>query len=350
MAEPGAINDAGGILPDFCAIRSVFAVVVSAELLSFLLVLAQLPGPVGWEELGLVSLFVQWVALSCAALLCLLRSTLVRRTPAVEVAVGFALVLLVTAAYSLAALELLPTVILSSGERRWLFLGRNLAIAGILGALLLRYLYMQDEWRRQLQAEARARIQALQARIRPHFLFNSLNTIASLTRSDAERAESALEDLAELFRASLRGAVTEVPLSEELELCHRYLEMESLRLGGRLQVQWALEEVPESTPVPLLSLQPLLENAVYHGIEPRAEGGCVEIEGQVAGGRICLEVRNPLPPAGAAPHRNGNRLAHRNIHERLQALYGRTAGLEAGERDGVYEVRLCWPLAGGRGA
>lgn len=338
--------DDAGFLPDFCAVRSIFVLVVSAELLAFLLVLAGLPARGGWEELGLTSLFVQWVALAAAAVLCVARPALQRLRPGWVVVLCLGLVLVLTGLGSLLAVELLPEWI-EAGEGRLAFLGRNLAIAAIVSILVLRYLYLQEEWRRRLRSEARARIEALQARIRPHFLFNSLNTIASLIRIDADQAERALEDLAELFRASLQHGVDVVPLTDELALCRRYLEMEQLRLGERLRVEWRIEGVPDTARVPLLTLQPLVENAVYHGIEPLAGGGVMTIRGGLEQGRVCLWVSNPLPPAAAAPHHDGNRVARDNIRARLRALYGGAACLEAAEREGVYEVRLCWPLGGG---
>jgi two-component system sensor histidine kinase AlgZ len=233
---------------------------------------------------------------------------------------------------------------LRAAREEGLTLGRNLAIAGIVAVAVLRYLYVQQQWKRRLQSEAQARIQALQARIRPHFLFNSLNTIASLTRTDAAQAEGALEDLSDLFRASLQESNTEISLGEELDLCRRYLGLEQLRLGERLQVRWAVAALPAKALVPALSLQPLVENAVYHGVQPNPEGGRVSVSGICEQGRIAVLIRNPLPPEGARQHREGNRLAQDNVRQRLQALYGGSAQLEVRRDAGWYEVRVAWPL------
>ena len=148
----------------------------------------------------------------------------------------------------------------------------NGVISVIVSAIVLRYFYVTAQWQRDVEASAEAQVQALQARIRPHFLFNSMNTIASLTRSDPATAEHAVEDLSELFRASLAHK-TFVPLSEELELVGSYLRIEGQRLGERLEVEWDLDADAADVEIPELSLQPLVENAVNHGIEQCSAGG-----------------------------------------------------------------------------
>ena len=159
-------------------------------------------------------------------------------------------------------------------------------------------------------------MRALQARIRPHFLFNSMNTIASLTRTDPERAEEAVEDLADLFRANLNEKRSSITLKEELEVARIYQRIEQLRLGERLHVIWDVADLPMRALVPGLLMQPLLENAIYHGIEPRPGGGIVTVSGALDGDIIALTVRNPLPEAGGDAHA-GNRIALENIRERM---------------------------------
>jgi len=150
----------------------------------------------------------------------------------------------------------------------------------------------------------RARLEALQARIRPHFLFNSLNSIASLIASDPERAELAVLDLSDLFRASLAKPGSLVAWRDELALARRYLSIEQYRLGARLELDWQVEGVPDDLPIPQLTLQPLLENAILHGIQPRVEGGRVEVRARYVDGLFELCVSNPydaeLAPASAA--------------------------------------------------
>jgi two-component system sensor histidine kinase AlgZ len=182
-------------------------------------------------------------------------------------------------------------------------------------------------------------VQALQSRIRPHFLFNSMNSIASLIAIDPVAAETAVEDLAGLFRASLAQTSTEVSLADELDLCRRYLRIEQLRLGERLRVHWDVTALPADLPIPALSLQPLLENAIYHGIQMRADGGELSISGRYQAGEVRLRVCNPLADA-TAPVRAGNRMALDNIGHRLRGLYGDGAGVEMQRRDREFCAEL----------
>lgn len=333
-------------LPNFCGIRMVFAVVVVAQLLSFILVLAAPWQGDKWSELGLVSLFVQWVALASAAALCMLRPWLANLSDLAAALVSYLSLLVVTAVLSVAATQL--TALAGGGAVRpdnADFVLRNLAISAVLSGMVLRYFYVRHQWAQQVEAEAQARVQALQARIRPHFLFNSLNTIAALTASNPALAEEVVQDLAELFRVTMRDMRERVTLQQELDFTRSYLRIEAQRLGGRLAVDWTLKNLPLQAQVPALILQPLVENAVYHGIEPRAEGGRVHVLGTYNRGVLRLEVRNPLPSQGVRRHGGaGNHMALDNIRERLQLAYGPEARLEADQREGLYRVRVLFPL------
>jgi two-component system, LytTR family, sensor histidine kinase AlgZ len=335
---------AGPFLPDFCGVRVVLAVIVGAELLAMVLTLAELRTPSlegFYAGLSLHTLFIQWVAISGALLLCLLRRSLNRLSADRAGVLAWAVLMGVTGLVVAAARALGGDIFPSLGEPG--FVLRALAISAIVSALILRYLYLHYQWRRQLEAEAQARLQALQSRIRPHFLFNSMNTIAQLTRSDPPLAERVVEDLADLFRASLSDARCFSTLGEELELARGYLRIETQRLGARLQLDWQLDDLPADLPLPALLLQPLLENAVYHGIEPSAEPGVVRISGRRMGDGIELEIANSLPPAGAFSHREGNRLALDNTRERLAGCYGDAAGLRVEEAAGFYRLWLRLP-------
>ncbi|HEB57775.1 MAG TPA: sensor histidine kinase [Gammaproteobacteria bacterium] len=338
-------------LPDLCGMRTVLTLVVVTELFVFVLAL----GPLGgsgedrWSRLGLMSLFVQWITLFSSSLLCLVRRHLCRlRAPAVT-AVSFAIILGVTVLFSELTYWLYYRVIYHHALPWHLeFLARNLLIAAIVSGLVLRYFYVQQQWKRNLRAESESRMQALQARIRPHFLFNSMNTIISLIGAAPERAERVVEDLSDLFRASLGDGRKLIPVEEELALCRRYLEIESLRLGDRLAISWALESLPESAVIPPLTLQPLIENAIYHGIEPRTDGGEVAIGARVEGRQVVLTVRNPLAAAGEEASRNarrqGNQIALANIRERLAVHFGEGRHLRTREQDGHFEVTLALPV------
>ncbi len=351
QSNPGPASREAGeefFLPDFCGIRMVFAVVIIAELLSFVLALAPLEAPPGerWRELGLISLFVQWAALSSSAVLCLARPFLRRRAPVVAALFSYFIMLLVLAAVTEGAFWIMQAAGAGhSAQWHAHFMIRNLSMGAIINALVLRYFYVQHQWRHNVRAESQARLQALQARIRPHFLFNSMNTIASLTRSRPEEAETVVENLADLFRMSLSDERQRIRLGEELALCRRYLHIEALRLGERLSVVWDLaDDLPEAAMIPPLTLQPLLENAIYHGIEPRTEGGTVRITGRYAEGRLSFTIDNPLPVTGTSQRpRSGNRLALANIRERLLAHYGNQAGVEMGEHADGFRVQLYLP-------
>ncbi|MET0377976.1 MAG: sensor histidine kinase, partial [Spongiibacteraceae bacterium] len=215
----------------------------------------------------------------------------------------------------------------------------HLLIGAVLAGITMRYFYLTQELRLQQKAELEARVQALQSRIRPHFLFNSMNSIASLIAIDPAAAETAVEDLAGLFRASLAQTSTEVSLADELELCRRYLRIEQLRLGDRLRVHWDVAALPADLPIPALSLQPLLENAIYHGIQVRADGGELTIRGSYDAGEVRLVVCNPLADV-STPARPGNRMALDNIGHRLRGLYGDNAGVETQRSDREFCAEL----------
>ena len=167
-------------------------------------------------------------------------------------------------------------------------------------ALALRYFYVTHEWRRNVELQAQARVHALQARIRPHFLFNSMNTIAALTRSNPARAEEAVQDLADLFRANLSEKRNQIPLADEIDIARTYQRIEQLRLGDRLQVEWEVDALPRDALVPGLTLQPLLENAIYHGIEPRAGRRRGHRDRRIQQGHD--HHRRPQSAAGREPH------------------------------------------------
>ena len=337
-------------LPDFCTSRATLAVVLIVELTAFLLTLARQSAAVDfWTDLARTSLFMLWVGLAGTAVLCALRDRLARLSVAAGSAAALALIAAVVAAVSQCVYLIGRTHTVLDSPRATLFppepgsfAVRNVWIGLIVTGLVLRYFYVAHEWRRSVELRAAARVHALQARIRPHFLFNSMNTIAALTRSNPPRAVAAVHDLADLFRATLSDKRDTITLAEELEVARTYQRMEQLRLGGRLQVNWRTDALPANALVPGLMIQPLLENAIYHGIEPRAEGGAVTITGEVAGGLVTIVVRNPLDPTPG--EREGNRLALANIRERLSLMYGERALMKSGRFDGEYIVTLRFPL------
>ena len=340
-----AADKSGFFVPDLCNVQSVLLLVLVAELLALMFSVA---GPglerFSWQRFATTSLFLQWIVLLSAAGLCQLRQRIGGWPRSRAAALCYAWVLAVTALVSVAAQWLLGAFMRNGvlSFDYWSLLD-NLLISAVLAGIALRYFYLAQELRQRQRAELEARIQALQARIRPHFLFNSMNSIASLIGSDAAAAERAVEDLAELFRATLSQTSAETTWAEELETCRRYLRIEQLRLGARLRVEWRVEALPAALPIPALSLQPLLENAIYHGIQMLPEGGCIEVSGHYADALVAIEVRNPMPPPQAAAPQRGNRMALDNVARRLRALYGDEAGM-AGEQQGDHFVaRLFYP-------
>ena len=341
-------ENSSSFLPDFCNAKVVFIVVLIAELLAIIISFApNIPWPGRWVNLALISLFIQWVALVNVVLLCAAKRFLnhLRMVPAVLTC--YALMLLVTVVLSVLALWLTPLNVFDyTYGFNWdlHFILRNTVIAAIVSAVVLRYFYVQHQWKQNVEAGARARVQALQARIRPHFLFNSMNTIASLTRSNPSLAERTVEDLAELFRTTL-AEKERIRLADELDLTRRYLNIEQLRLANRLLVEWELaDDLMEDIMVPALILQPLVENSIYHGIEPLTEGGTIHIAIYSQHSKLHIEVTNPLTQIRYADRTSGNRMAQENIRQRLALVYGDEARMEILEQQDRYQVRIQIPM------
>jgi two-component system, LytTR family, sensor histidine kinase AlgZ len=215
-------------------------------------------------------------------------------------------------------------------------LPRTLAITLLAAASLLAYFHLHT--RAFSPALAEARLQALQARIRPHFLFNSLNAVLSLIRRDPKRAERSLEDLADLFRTLMADARQFVRLADEIALLERYADIEQLRLGDRLRITWELDAAPSDALLPPMVLQPLLENAVYHGVEPGTGVGDVLVRVERRGDRVLATIENPHLEAGG--QRAGNRMALDNIRERLALFFDAEARLETRIANGRYRVDI----------
>jgi two-component system sensor histidine kinase AlgZ len=360
-AQPPALLAAGTDrpvhLPDFCNARAVLVVVLIAILLALVLALARHAlGGAFWVDLARTSAYLLCAGLICAGLLCRLRSWLVRQPPRRATLAALGLIMGTTAA--LAELVYWSGVLLADrpGPAASMFPARHAAfvlqsvlIAAIVGALTLRYFYVAGEWRRSIELEARERIRALQARIRPHFLFNSMNTIAALTQRDPARAEEAIEDLSDLFRFTLRDPQGQISLREELEVARIYQRIEELRLGERLKVSWRVADLPARALMPSLLLQPLLENAIGHGVEPLPEGGTITVQGRTLDETVEIEVSNPVP-AERRPARSGHRIALDNIRQRLELAYPGRSAMEVDDSGDTYRVRLRFPLVLGEAA
>ena len=216
---------------------------------------------------------------------------------------------------------------------------RNTLLGCTITALLLAYFRLRAQ--SLSPALQTSRLQALQARIRPHFLFNSINAVLGIVRTDPKRAETALEDMSDLFRMAMAYSGDLVPVLQEVALARQYLALEQLRLGERLKVNWHMEDLPEDAMLPPLILQPLLENAVYHGIEPLTEGGLIDIRLYCIGKIMHLEMFNPRQQQG--DHHAGNKMALANIRERLALQFDIEASYTVESGKDFYRVNIKLP-------
>ena len=326
------------VYPDLCNTTSLTLLILFSQLLVVVLLIAG--GELTWVQFGLMSLFVQWITLVSAGLLCLLRRYIIRLDLVIGTSLALTIVVMVTLLVGVAT-----ELVIDRGPNVWTRLGGQVTIAGIITGLVLRYFYVQQRLRLQEQAELQSRIQALQSRIRPHFLFNSMNIIASLIAVDPDTAETVVEDLSELFRASLNETGNQVPLVEELDLCERYLRIESLRLGDRLELNWDIAPHTQQIMIPLLTLQPLLENAIYHGIQPLPDGGMIVVRLRYGEDNVAIRIENPIPTDAHQRESSGNQMALNNIRSRLAVLYGSTATLTTESQSGIFVTELSFPQA-----
>ncbi|WP_313951771.1 histidine kinase [Accumulibacter sp.] len=336
-------NLAGQPLPDFRNSGVILRIMLGVNLLALAAALVQSEGVSDSLQLYIdMASRVQPLLVFNLALLALIGKAL-QRWPAW---VGCAVVLVLAAASAILLSSFLsPVAFDDSGTQRLIRAG---LLGGAAAGCLLSYFALRAAALSPALVEAR--LQALTARIRPHFLFNSLNAVLSLIRADPKRAETALEELAELFRVLMRDHRELVPLADEIALCRQYLDLEKLRLGERLNVEWDLAaDLPSELKVPQLMVQPLLENAVYHGIEPSGDKGTIRVHLACRGDQLLIDLTNPC--GGGAEHQRGNHMALDNIRERLALYYDLEARLETGEvalADGQreYRVRIVLPCRG----
>lgn len=321
-------------LPDFCNLGVMLRVILIVNGLGVLAGIARNPTwPGWWQEFLPIAVFIQPGLLASLLLLCGLRQLLARR-PYRE----FVLAVLV--------LEILIGLSILFGIRKLIpgdeFLSVGAVLAFIVFAAWIVLFYLNLRSRALSPAITEARLQALQARIRPHFLFNSLTAVLSLIRADPRRAERVLEDLADLFRVLMGDNRQLVPLQSEFVLCRQYLDLEQLRLGDRLRVAWHIDKMPADALVPPLILQPLLENAVYHGIEPSTETGEININIYRSRDHVYMVLRNPYRGDGGT-HHQGNKMALNNIRERLALHFDVEASMKSQIVGSQYQVTIVIP-------
>lgn len=320
-AQPALVFDA-------CQVGVVLRAVLFVEAVAGVAAMFGSAGLIDWvSRLAVVSAGVLPATLLWLLVACSLKRVLARLAPSLQHAFGVGLGA-VAGVYSCAMLWMVQY----ARPAPWL----ASAFAGaMLSAFLVAGLVLRAKGR--MPADTAARLAELQARIRPHFLFNSLNSAIALVREDPARAEALLEDLGELFRHALVDPGESVTLSEEVAIARRYLAIEEVRFGDRLRVQWSLDPVAGSARVPPLMLQPLVENAVKHGVEPSALGADVKITTQRRGGSVVIKVTNTVPAGQGRP---GNGVAQKNVRERLRLLHDVQAQFQTVLQDGLYQVRI----------
>ena len=351
-AVPGAASPF-----DVCHVGVVLRVVLGVQLVVGLGVSFLAQGPADamarWAQSAVVSLpaSLLWLVVACGA-----SRWLSRQREAWQWAAAMGLGALIGALVGVLAqwqaAWLDPWASLPRSGGAWPLVPPLLTGAALAGVGLA---WLKHRAHSQLPAHAAARLAELQARIRPHFLFNTLNTAIALVQIDPQRAEGVLEDLAELFRQALTSPSVRTTLAEEIDLAQRYLSIEQLRFGERVTVRWELDDEAAHAEVPALILQPLVENAVRHGIEANPLGGWIVVRTKVQGGRAVLTVSNSVPTQGPSPITAGHGIALRNVRQRLKLMHDVEADFEAGlqraapggdagRQPPVYVVRVAVPL------
>ncbi len=347
-----AIGDGQHFLPDFGSFKVAIRIVLLAVIIAAIITISRndIFNEKAWQDLNLLTGFALILSLISVLVLKLFSPVIRRLSVSAGSLLVFLLILIViVVGTELMVFALYDLRLISERWPEWHYslLLRSVLVGSLISILGLRYLFVAHRSELDSHAEQEARLQALQSRIRPHFLFNSMNSIASLTRSDPALAETALQDLADLFRVLLADARKLVPISAEREISRQYLEIEKLRLGDRLKVSWHVNNVPRSALIPALTLQPLLENAIYHGIEPRFQGGTLRIEIWGEGETLNVMISNPLPDVPKHAHGKGNKIAVDNIRLRLESHFGNAAGMQAFQEGGQYHVKLRMPIVRG---
>lgn len=338
------------LIPNFCRWQAMLQLAFIMELVALVLTLGGgSSGTAAQQRLLLLSLYLQWIGFCSAAALCWARRWLRVARPSVVFAFCWGMIVLIVMIIADAAnfvVTSLGVATLMPEESRLQFIARHTAVAALVALLLLRYFWSRHAWQQGVRAEGESRYQALNARIRPHFLFNALNSLAALIHVRPDDAELMVQDLSDLFRASLEKRGQLGPLADEAQLCEAYLRIEQLRLGEKMTVDWDVPENLRQWQVPMLIVQPLIENAVHHGVSKTKDGGAIRITARQIDQRLVVEVENPLPPDdGRASH--GNRIAVDNIAQRLNLIYGDHARLELGRdmrlEGAVFRARVVLP-------
>ena len=310
--------------------QHLLELIVASNVLAMVLALAEARS---WQALETARVlqymcFINWVILSFSALVDYFQEFFAKFSQKMALILGFILLQLVVL-FTTCAVNIIQYWASRSTDfsEQVLFqgVGLHLSYGILLGAFCMRYLYMREQWLKQQYSELNARIQAMQARIHPHFLFNSLNSVVSLIAIDPDRAENMLISLSRLFRASFQELKL-VSLGEEIDLCQQYLSIEKMRLGERLKVEWNIQATSlelKRVTIPLLTLQPLLENSIFHGVEKVLQPSTISVLVEILQNQVSIVITNPYSH-DTIKSRQGNGIAIENVKQRLKAYYGQT--------------------------
>lgn len=310
--------------------QHLLELIVASNVLAMVLALSEARSWQALESLRVLQYicFINWVILSFSALVDYFQEFFAKFSQKMALILGFILLQLVVL-FTTCAVNIIQFWASHSTyfSEQVLFQGvaLHLSYGVLLGAFCMRYLYMREQWLKQQYSELNARIQAMQARIHPHFLFNSLNSVVSLIAIDPDRAENMLISLSRLFRASFQELKL-VSLAEEIDLCQQYLSIEKIRLGERLNVEWNIHATPidlKRVTIPLLTLQPLLENSIFHGVEKALQPSTISVLVEILQNQVSIVITNPYSH-DTIKSKKGNGIAIENVKQRLKAYYGQT--------------------------
>ena len=327
-------------LPDLCRNSAILMTIVMSQVFTIMIYLVQ-DAQLSFIHFCLLALYLLWNFLGSSALLCACRPWLKQRTLPTGFIISFLLCISIFAVIEFISCKLvLPYIDI---HWHWQNIIRHFIIASIFIVLILRFFLLLDMLEQRSQSEIKARIQSLQSRIQPHFLFNSLNTIAELTATNPEQAEKAIYSLSSLFRSSLSDAEQAHSMQAEIDLCKQYIELERWRLGERLRLDWQVDAVSlDKVMVPRLILQPLIENAVLHGVQSNEQGGDVKIRLFEKRAYVEIEVANSYDDK-VTQRKKGAGIALDNLQERLYAIYDDKHGFKASEEKDIFKVKLRLP-------
>jgi len=306
-----------------------------AQLLAIVLTLVN-PEHLNWQAFAYNSLFIHWNLLIMVGIISAIRPLLI-----LSGEIAASVIFLILAPIITLSLTYLMQEYLIENFKLLDYL-RFSIISFIVAAVLLRSFYLQAQWHKLRQAELHARIESLQARIRPHFLFNSLNSIISLLSLDIAKAEQAILDLADLFRANLASSNTLITFEKEISLAKSYIAIEQYRFSYKLQIKWEIENVPPNTPIAQLTLQPLLENAIIHGVQNSCSEQIINVNAKIAHDFLELAVINSY--AKQEVKSKGAKHALANIELRIKALFGEQAELKLSKKNQEFTALVRYPI------